>query len=123
MKKGFMFMSTFLNKLPPICFPFLVTSLLIFFYSRTRDSTPCRVGRYVRPYVGHIFEFRAVFALQLLPNRPRLDCRVSGLVDNDAAQDCLSYTLFMSKLKSFKFSLKWRQEQISDSMRLIFMLE
>ena len=30
--------------------------------------------------VGHIFEFRAVFALLLLPNRPRLDCRVSGLV-------------------------------------------
>ena len=30
--------------------------------------------------VGHIFEFRAVFALLLLPNCPRLDCRVSGLV-------------------------------------------
>ena len=30
--------------------------------------------------VGHIFEFRAVFALLLLPNRPRLDCRVSVLV-------------------------------------------
>ena len=30
--------------------------------------------------VGHIFEFRAFFALPLLPNRPRLDCRVSGLV-------------------------------------------
>ena len=34
------------------------------------------IGRYVR----HIFEFRAVFALLLMPNRPRLDCRVSGLV-------------------------------------------
>ena len=34
------------------------------------------VGRSVR----HISEFRAVFALLLLPNRPRLDCRVSGLV-------------------------------------------
>ena len=30
--------------------------------------------------VGHIFELRAVFALLRLPNRPRLDCRVSGLV-------------------------------------------
>ena len=42
---------------------------------------PCRsVGLSVRPSVRHIFEFRAVFALLLLPNRPRLDCRVSGLV-------------------------------------------
>ena len=38
------------------------------------------VGQYVRTSVGHIFEFQAVFALQLLSNRPRLDCRVSGLV-------------------------------------------
>ena len=42
------------------------------------------VGRYVGPYVGPsvrlIFEFRAVFALLLLPNRPRMDCPVSGLV-------------------------------------------
>ena len=54
------------------------------FESQTRDSTPCRVGRSVGrsvgPSVRHIFEFRAVFALLLLPNRPRLDCRVSGLV-------------------------------------------
>ena len=28
-----------------------------------------------------LIEFRAVFALLLLPNRPRLDCRVSGLVE------------------------------------------
>ena len=38
------------------------------------------VRRLVGLSVGHIFEFRAVFALLLLPNRPRLDCRVSGLV-------------------------------------------
>ena len=38
------------------------------------------VGPSVGPSVGHIFEFRAVFALLLLSNRPRLDCRVSGLV-------------------------------------------
>ena len=42
---------------------------------------------------------------------------------SDAAQDCLGYLLSMSKLKSFKFSLKWDQEQISDSMHLIFKLE
>ena len=35
------------------------------------------VGRSVR----QIFDSRVVFALPLLPNRPRLDCRVSGLVD------------------------------------------
>ena len=30
--------------------------------------------------VHHIFEFRAVLASLLLPNYPRLDCRVSSLV-------------------------------------------
>ena len=34
------------------------------------------VGRSIR----HISKLRAVFALLLLPNLPRLDCRVSGLV-------------------------------------------
>ena len=34
----------------------------------------------VGPSVGHISEFQAVFAVLLLPNRPLLDCRVSGLV-------------------------------------------
>ena len=46
-----------------------------------------------------------------------------SILVNDAAQDCLSYSLSMSKLKSFKFSIIWRQKQISNSMRLIFMLE
>ena len=31
-------------------------------------------------HVRNIFEFRAVFDLLLLPNRPRLDCRISGPV-------------------------------------------
>ena len=39
------------------------------------------VGLSVGPSVGHISEFRAVFAVLLLPDRPRLDCRVSGLVE------------------------------------------
>ena len=53
-----------------------------FFFSRGHATLhlAASVGTSVRPYVGHIFEFRAVVALQLLPNRPRLDCRVSGLV-------------------------------------------
>ena len=47
---------------------------------RLAVSVGMSVGRSVGPSVRHIFEFRAVFALLLLPNRPRLDCRVSGLV-------------------------------------------
>ena len=31
-------------------------------------------------FVTNFVEFRAVFALPLLPNHPRLECRVSGLV-------------------------------------------
>ena len=38
------------------------------------------VGMSVCQSVHHIFEFRAVFTLLLLPNRLRLDCRVSGFV-------------------------------------------
>ena len=38
------------------------------------------VGPSVRQSVHHIFDFRAVFALLILPNCPRLDCRVSSLV-------------------------------------------
>ena len=54
------------------------------------------VGRSVCPSVRHIFEFRAVFALLLLPNRPRLDCRVSGLVSS--VRDRLSLTSRLSLL-------------------------
>ena len=47
--------------------------------------------------VGHISELRAVFTLLLLPNRPRLDCRVSGLVQSVVA--CFSqYACFGFKL-------------------------
>ena len=38
------------------------------------------VGPSVRPSVRHISGFPAVLVLLLLPNRPRLSCRVSGLV-------------------------------------------
>ena len=37
------------------------------------------IRRSVGPSVRNVFELRAVFTLLLLPNRPRLDCRVSGL--------------------------------------------
>ena len=57
------------------------------FLSRT---LPCRsVGLSVGRSVGHIFEFRAVFVLLLLPNRPRLDCRVAGLVFRSSWVICL----------------------------------
>ena len=57
--------------------PFLVADTRLY-------TLPCRsVGRSVRPSVRHILEFRAVLALQLLPNRPRLSCRVSGLVGEE----------------------------------------
>ena len=54
----------------------------IFLVADTRLYTlPCwSVGPSVHLSFRHIFEFRAVFALLLLPNCPRLDCRVSGLV-------------------------------------------
>ena len=52
----------------------------LFLVADTRLHLAVSVGTSVGRYVGHIFEFRAVFALLLLPNRPRLDCRVSGLV-------------------------------------------
>ena len=35
----------------------------------------------VRPSLRNIYELRVVFALLPLPNRPRLSCRVSGLVN------------------------------------------
>ena len=55
---------------------------LDFLVADTRLYTlPCRlVSRSVRPFVHHIFEFQAVFTLLLLPSRPRLDCRETGLV-------------------------------------------
>ena len=62
-----------------------------FLVADTRLYTlPCRsVGLTVGRSVGHIFEFRAVFVLLLLPNRPRLDCRVSGLVFRSSWVICL----------------------------------
>ena len=62
-----------------------------FLVADTRLYTlPCRsVGLSVGRSVGHIFEFRAVFVLLLLPNRPRLDCRVSGLVFRSSWVICL----------------------------------
>ena len=68
------------------------------FQLRTRDSTSCRVGWQVGWYVGHIFECRAVFVLLLLPNRPRLDCCVSRLVN-------IVIFEFSFKLKCLLFSL------------------
>ena len=64
----------------------IVTPHHWFLVADTRLYTlPCWSGRpsirrSVRPSVRNIFELRSVLALLLLPNRPRLYCRVSGLV-------------------------------------------
>ena len=42
---------------------------------------------------------------------------------NGATQSRYSYLISMSKLKSFKFSLKWRQERNFNSKRFVFMLQ
>ena len=85
----FLFLFPLIFLLVSIWFPFVLSLVQVFslFFScflvaDTRLYTlPCRsVGPSVRPSVCHIFEFPAFFALLLLPNRPRLDCRVSGLV-------------------------------------------
>ena len=55
----------------------------------------------------HIYEFGAVFALLLLPNHPRLDCRVSGLVH--------SLPVHLPRVRG-----KWNQYQIKMThLRLI----
>ena len=53
--------------------------------SRTRNSTPCGVGPSVGRSVRPNPKLRVVFALQLLPNRPRLSYCVSGLVFTNLA--------------------------------------
>jgi len=50
----------------------------------------------VGPSVGHISKLRSVFALLLLPNRPRLDCRVSGLVFLEVAGKKNVFQYFIS---------------------------
>ena len=69
----------FIQTYPLIC---VITTSYQFLVADTRLYTqPCRsVGRSVRPSVRNIFESRVVFAFPLLPNCPRLSCRVSGLV-------------------------------------------
>ena len=65
-------------------------SLFLFSRGHATLHLAVSVGRSVRPSVrpsvGHNSKLRAVFALPLLPNRPRLDCRVSGLVFS-----CMAY--------------------------------
>ena len=55
-------------------------SILSFF---TRRHATLHLAVLVRPSIGlSISELGAVFASLLLPNHPRLDCRVSGLAYN-----------------------------------------
>ena len=59
------------------------------------------VGPSVRRSVRYIFEFRAVFTSLLLPNRPRLDFRVSGLVyaGNSYKELLILFTLLLKRSK------------------------
>ena len=76
------------SKFPSVCLSVCSTfckntnardlGLMTFF---SRYTLPCRsLSLSVRPSVQHISELRAVFALLLLPNRPRLSCCVSSLI-------------------------------------------
>ena len=60
----------------PVAFHFFPKKFLV---ADTRLHLAVSVGLLVR-WSRNIFELRAVFELLLLPHRPRLDCRVSGLV-------------------------------------------
>ena len=53
---------------------------LLFCFLFSRGHATLHLAVSVGESVRHIFELRSVFALLLLPNRPRLDFRVSGLV-------------------------------------------
>ena len=66
---------------------------ITFFFSRGHATLELAVsvGRSVGRSVGQIFDSRVVFALPLLPNRPRLDCRVSGLV---VSQNAITGTFY-----------------------------
>ena len=70
------------------------------------------VGRLVGWSVGlscHVFDSRAVSALLPLPNRPRLGCRVSGLVLTDQIYFEFVYYNHVHKLKDFYF--EWLQNR------------
>ena len=82
-----------------------------FLVADTRLYTlPCRsVGTSFHPS-RNIFELRAVFALLLLPNHPRLDCRVSGLVQRIVywmfyRWKCLISGCVIRKIRSHSFSV------------------
>ena len=82
--------------------PKKISIWLLWGFAETRLYTLlCRsVGRSVGPSVRHIFEFRAVFALLPLPIRPRLDCRVSGLVDSRLTSEPHTKKMMMKSYKS-----------------------
>ena len=46
----------------------------------SRGHATLELAVLVRRYIGNISKLQVVFALRLLPNHPRLDCLVSGLV-------------------------------------------
>ena len=84
------------------------------FQSRTRDSTP---------WSG---ELRADFALLLLPNPPRLNRRVSGLVQCDTDSISPTYLIFDVLEVTQLFSISWivfGSRVTSDSFCCVFVLD
>ena len=65
---------------------------------RRKFQLYCWKPRLVGKSARHITELRAVFALRPLPNRPRLSCRVSGLVIFSVAFFIFPFFYFLCNL-------------------------
>ena len=88
----------------------------IFSRGHTTLELAVSVGTSVGRYVGKIFDSQVVFALPLLPNRPRLDCRVSGLVSVVGGFPLLpTYEINRKNLKGPTFHINYKRISITVS--------
>ena len=67
----------------------------------------CDPASLVSRYITNFVEFRAIIALRPLPNRPRLSCRVSGLVYSASALLSLRFSTSAWSLFIFIFITSW----------------
>ena len=112
---------TSVNLLPDH-FSFSIESKCRFLVADTRLYTLlCRsVRRSIGPMVHHISKLWVVFALHLLPNRPRLDCRVSGHVLILSCMTCMTWPLLCSHFERY---LPWNRKRNCVSAILTFTLK
>ena len=97
------------------------------FWSRTRNPTPWSVGP--SDSTPNIFELRMDFASLLLPNRPRMDCRVSGLFSvrelcENGKKSFKRYSLqfqFLSSLEWWKNLISFTHKR-KEKKRFFFLL-